>query len=174
MQREVERELQQEGEREVRPSSPVGRRGYGFWVTETLDQEAVRSRRRRLAIIIGVIGVLLTAALVWGKRTNESLDRAADSAKTELRELWRPVDLRTLNSDSASAVVGASDSGNYGSALRLLPQVERSTFLSAQFVRGDVVDAKYAVRASGRERCLLVRVEGPAPNRVLFKQTARC
>ena len=141
---------------------------------ETVDRAALRSRRRRLGIIVVVIGVLLIAMLAWGKRTNSSLDRASTEARTELRELWRPVDLRTLNSDYASAVVKASDSGNYGSAQRLFPKAERSTFLSAQFVRGDVVDAQYIVRASGRERCLLVRVEGPAPNQVLFKQTDRC
>lgn len=147
---------------------------YHSVVTETVDQAVLRQRGRRLVIIVVVIALLLVAILAWGRLTGESLDKASDAAQAELREVWRSVDLRKLNVEYANETTKAWESGNYGRAVRLFPRVEDADFLSASFERGDVVEARYIVSASGRERCLLVRVEGPAPNAVRILQVDRC
>lgn len=143
-------------------------------MAETVDQATLRQRSRRLVIIVVVIALFLAANFAWGALSGESLDNAADAAEAELREVWRPVDLRGLNFAYANEATKAWASSDYGSAAKLFPRVKDSDFLTASFDRADVVEARYIVTASGRERCLLVRVEGPAPNAVRILQVDRC
>jgi hypothetical protein len=141
-------------------------------VPQTVDADERRARRTRLIIIIlAVVGVLVTAGLVWRRLTDRAVNSKADRVIADLRDKWRPVDLNELQDDYSLAATAANDTGDYDQAYSLLPQPGDADFFNGGFVRGGAFEASYNVSAGwGGHRCIQIRVVGPPPNQVAFQE----
>jgi hypothetical protein len=146
---------------------------YRSFVAVGIDASERRARGRRLVVILMVALAVVVGALAWRLLSTRALDDRTESATAELRRLWRPVDLPELADQYASAVTDANTSGDYREAFGLFPRTEESTFSTGGFGRGGAFEGAYAVEAWGRNRCLAIRVTGPAPNRLRLRVVDR-
>ncbi|MET0275285.1 MAG: hypothetical protein ABW211_00405 [Acidimicrobiia bacterium] len=141
-------------------------------MAQALEPAESRARGKRLIIIFVVVFVFFASAGVWRYLQNRAIDDKTDAATAELRRDWRPVDLASLQSAyaAADAKAFAANDGDYSAMERVFPPTRESTMGAREFGPDGAFVAEYLVQAQGRERCLVVHVRPPTPNRVQIQQ----
>ncbi len=141
-------------------------------MAQALEPTESRARGRRLIIIFVVVFVILVAGGAVRYFQNRALDDKTDAATAELRRGWRPVDLAALHASYAAAEDKAfvANDGDYSAEEQLFPPTSESTLSVRKFAPDGTFAAAYLVEAAGRERCIVVHVHPPAPNRVKLQQ----
>ncbi len=122
-----------------------------------------RERRKRLVIILVVVGVLLVGSVLWGRTSRGRLDDKTASVESALTRQWTAMDIEQLSTDYANAADPAG-------GLALFPQPDDAFLFQAHFPSSTSVVTAYRVDASGQQRCVVITVSGPPPNRVSFDE----
>ena len=123
-----------------------------------ISAEERGQRKKRLIIILVVVGVFFVGSFLWYRRTSAGLDDKTASVESALRSKWSTIDvdeLRTTYGTETKAARGL-----------LFPQPADAFLFTAHFPSPNRVEAAYLVEAEGRQRCLVVAVTGPPPNQV--------
>jgi hypothetical protein len=133
-----------------------------------------RSRRTRLVIILVAWAVAIGGFVTWRVGTDSAVDDEADAIETQLRRVWRPVDLVALEDRFLDAQLDDDETG-VNTAFALFPQPEDGEFFSGGFVSNNEFVARYTVDTGfAGHGCVAVRVRGPAPNRLTFARHDDC
>jgi hypothetical protein len=140
-------------------------------MTDTAER---RSRRTRLVVILVAWAVAIGAFVAWRIVTDRAVGDESDAIETQLRRVWRDVDLVALEDRFLDAQPDDATTGD-DTAFTLVPQPADGEFFSGGFVARNEFVARYTIDTGlAGHGCVAVQVRGPAPNQLTFARHDDC